>query len=175
MMTGSHCRRLLVPLLTLVLFGSQQGCRAFSFDRDWKRSALTPATSPSPAGGTDLTGKWEGSWHSEGTGHSGRLRAIMEQPLQSTAAPGGYDVRFDAIWGGIFRFGETIRLTTHPAPPTATQPATLTFDDTHNLGWLAGGAYQFAGEATADHFTCRYKCSTDHGTFEMKRLKVSGQ
>ena len=81
-----------------------------------------------------------------------------------------YDVRFDAIWGGIFRFGETIRLNTHPTPPTTTQPAKLTFDDTHDLGWLAGGKYQFSGEATQDQFTCQYKSSSDHGTFEMKRV-----
>jgi hypothetical protein len=162
-----------IPLLALVLFGTQQGCRAFSFDRDWRRSALTPATHPSAAGGTDLTGRWEGTWRSEGTGHSGRLRAIVEQPSASTAAPGAYDVHFDAIWGGIFRFGESIRLNTRPTALTATQPATLTFNDTHDLGWLAGGKYQFSGQATPDRFNVQYKCSTDHGTFEMTRVTSS--
>ena len=96
------------------------------------------------------------------------------------AGANAYDVRFDAIWGGILRFGESIRLTPHPAPLTATQPAGVTFNDSHDLGWLAGGKYQFTGEATQELFTVRYKCSTDHGTFEMKRVRspsslVSGQ
>jgi hypothetical protein len=170
MMTESRPSRWLVPLLALVLFGTQQGCRAFSFDRDWKRAALTPASQPAPAAGTDLTGRWEGTWHSDGTGHSGRLRAIVEQLSQSTAGDGVYDIRFDAIWGGIFRFGETISLTPHPTPPTATQPARVTFNDTHDLGWLAGGKYDFSGESTGDRFTVQYKCSSDHGRFEMRRV-----
>ena len=172
MLTRSYSARWVLPLLALVLFGSQQGCRAISFDRDWQRSALTAATAPSPTAGPDLAGKWEGTWHSEGTGHTGRLRAIMEQPSASNAEQGVYVARFDAIWGGIFRFGETIRLNTHPTPPTTAQPAKLTFDDTHDLGWLAGGKYQFSGEATQDRFTCHYKSGADHGTFEMKRVKI---
>jgi hypothetical protein len=94
----------------------------------------------------------------------------VEQPSSSTTAADAYDVHFDAVWGGIFRFGESIRLTPHPAPPTATQPASVTFNDTHDLGWLAGGKYQFTGEASQDRFTVRYECSTDHGTFDMKRV-----
>lgn len=172
MLTRPRPAQWLIPLVLLVLFSTQQGCRAFSFDRDWKQTPLAAASRPSPTvDNVDLTGRWEGTWHSEGTGHSGRLRAIVEQPSQSTAAPGDYDVRFDAIWGGIFRFGETIRLTTHPVQPTATQPDGVTFDDTHDLGWLAGGKYQFSGTATQDRFNVQYRCSSDHGTFEMKRVK----
>ena len=109
-------------------------------------------------------------WYSDGTGHSGRLRALVEQPSASNVPPDVYVVRFDAVWGAIFRFGETIRLTPHHAPPTATQPARVTFKDIHDLGWLAGGKYEFSGEATPNRFTVQYKCSSDHGRFEMARV-----
>jgi hypothetical protein len=157
----------------LVLSGTGTGCRAFSFDRDWRRATATAraalpnpsAAAPSP---TDPAGRWEGKWHSNGTGHSGRLRAIVEPPARSDAP---YVVRFDAIWGGVFRFGETVHLDAKPAPATATQPTDrFVFDDAHDAGWLGGGYYQFTGETTASRFTCTYRGKHDHGTFEMTRV-----
>jgi hypothetical protein len=92
-------------------------------------------------------------------------------------APGAsevYDVHFDAVWGVVFRFGETVRMTPIPADesqptvPPSTRPP-LTFTGTHDAGWLGGGVYRFTADATSDRFNCTYESKHDHGYFEMKR------
>jgi hypothetical protein len=162
-----------LALLALVLgVSGLAGCRAFTFDRDWKRGATSSAVAPSAAApAPDPAGRWQGSWHSEGTGHSGKLRAIVGRaPTRFAPGRSAYEVRFDAVWGGVFRFGETVTLRVAPVPATATQPAGFTFDDIHDAGWLGGGVYEFKGAVTDDTFTCRYQGKHDHGTFEMKRV-----
>jgi len=40
-----------------------------------------------------------------------------------------------------------------------------------DLGKLAGGIYQYKGEAGETAFNCTYRCAFDHGRFQLKPLR----
>lgn len=115
------------------------------------------------------TGRWEGKWISEGTGHSGRLRAVVMPagpgPASATEpAAERYIVHFHAIWGGIFRFGQKVEMTLQPL-----EDGTLVLSGQEDLGYLAGGLYKYSGVVTDDRFLCKYNSKHDHGLFRMQR------
>lgn len=49
-------------------------------------------------------------------------------------------------------------------------PDRWTFSGRSDLGPLAGGAYEYSGEATLDALTCRYTSVHDRGEFRLRRL-----
>ena len=55
--------------LLLGLFAS--GCS--TFHREWKQAAAQPLPID------DITGRWQGGWKSEGTGHQGALRCVVSK------------------------------------------------------------------------------------------------
>ena len=40
-----------------------------------------------------------------------------------------------------------------------------------DLGWLAGGRYEYDGSVDGDNFRSTYKSKSDYGTFKMARVK----
>lgn len=127
------------------------GCSTFK--RDWRRASATPA----PA--NDVTGRWEGSWLSERNGHYGRLRCLMIRLNDRS-----YSARFKATYWKIFRFS-------HPVVLEVARDSQdrFNFQGQADLGWWAGGVYQYEGKANPVDFFSTYKSKYDHGTFRMKR------
>lgn len=152
-------------LLLAALLLLAGGC---AFDRKWKRLAAAerggaaPSASASPnttdARADKLAGRWEGTWHSERSNHSGKLRAIVT-PVDAQT----YRADFDATYMGLMRFGYSMKLT---AQSEADQTR---FQGAENLGWLAGGLYRYDGAADGQTFDCTYRSRNDHGTFRMTR------
>ena len=54
---------------------------------------------------------------------------------------------------------------------TALGNVTLSFTADADLGWLAGGKYEYDGSVEGDDFQSTYNSKGDHGTFEMQRVK----
>ena len=128
------------------------GCSRFS--RDWKAAVAEPVEI------NDLRGPWEGTWSSEKTGHSGKLRCLIE-PTEGQE----YLARFRATWGGIFVFRYDMTLTAeHDGGGDFTY-----FTGEANLGWLAGGVYRYEGRASGTEFYCSYESKGDFGSFTMTR------
>ena len=141
------------PILPLIGFLSLTGCS--SFNRDWR------ATSAQERGTNGLAGKWEGTWRSEASGHNDELRCLItEDPTEGCRA------RFHARYKKLFRF--TFEYTV--PLQVEFESGTNRFHGEADLGWLAGGRYQYAGTATATNFNSTYECKYDHGVFQLHRL-----
>ena len=144
-----YFRWLALPLaLAFVLFAT--GCSRFN--RDWK----TAAAAAVPA--STLEGRWLGTWFSEPSGHTDRLRCLItKQP------DGQFNARFHAKYHKTFSYKYTVPLT------VLEKDGVFTFSGEANLGWLAGGVYHYAGRATPTNYFSTYRCPYDHGTFQMTR------
>ena len=145
------CLSALACLGTAIWF---TGCS--SFERDWRAAGQIPF-------GTNgsITGRWEGTWHSEANGHNDQLRGLMT-PLTN----GLHSARFHARYKkGIFRFSFSYSV------PLQVRRAndTFQFNGEADLGWLAGGTYRYEGSATATNFFSTYRSKYDQGTFQMTR------
>lgn len=126
------------------------GCS--TFNRDWGKAADLPAT--------DIHGRWQGTWKSDASGHSGRLRCILKRLSAEE-----YQARFHAKYQKIFSFSYTVVL-----PGTSIDGA-FQFTGDANLGWYAGGKYHYEGRITATNFFSTYHCKSDYGSFRMSRPK----
>ena len=148
---GGISLRAIRHFLGFLLLGlALTGCS--TFNRDWKAAASTAA----PA--NDLTGRWEGTWRSEATGHHGKLRSLV------THLEGGdYQARYRAKYLRIMSFCYPVRL------KVAAVEDGFKFNGEADLGWYAGGRYQYEGRANATNFFSTYKSKDDHGSFQMTR------
>lgn len=124
-------------------------CRVFH--ENWERAADLP----SPGG------RWAGEWRSLSTGHSGPLRCVLEVENDRL-----WRLTFHAGYARIFRACYCISMT------VARVEDRWTFRGRSDLGRLAGGVYEHEGEATSERFHSRYRCSAEHGEFNMMRQGV---
>lgn len=136
--------------LTLLLIIATPACS--TFNRDWKAAAERSF----PA--HDIQGRWQGTWLSEVSGHTGRLRCLVTQQT-----PANYRGRFHAKYRKIFGFGYTVELN------AVEIGGTNRFQGAANLGWYAGGRFHYEGHATPTHFFSTYRSKADHGTFQLTR------
>jgi len=127
------------------------GCST-PFGVSWKRAGGRPV----PAGSVE--GRWEGTWTSVPTGHRGRLRCLILK-----TGEGEYSVRYHATFWGVFNYAYRVRMNGVPAG------VETAFSGRKNLGWLAGGEYEYSGRADPAHFTATYRSKADHGSFELRR------
>ena len=125
------------------------GCR--TYNQEWKDAGKTLTS-----GGFE--GRWEGTWHSDQNGHSGKLRCITIRRYENE-----YDAKFRATYQKILRFSHTAPLYTQ------SQGTNWVFSGEANLGWWAGGLYRYEGRADAWSFFSTYSNRYDHGTFVMER------
>jgi len=125
------------------------GCR--SFDKAWK-------TTEEPIAKPSILGPWNGTWTSLVNGHNGALRCVVTQDKN-----GNFIARFHAVYQKVLRFGYTV-----PLQVTETNGA-FEFRGEANLGWWAGGVYQYEGYTSETNFLSTYSCHYDHGTFQMTR------
>lgn len=134
------------------------GCS--TFNRDWKTRAVEPTPALPPAPATGLEGRWKGTWHSDATGHEGELRCIITREVNESL-----HARYHAKYGGFLTFE-------YDMPMSVRQEGdTYHFSAQADLGWLAGGKYEYAGTVVGDDFTSTYKSKSDHGTFRMRRIE----
>jgi len=112
-----------------------------------------------------IAGRWQGTWQSNHNGHSGGLRCII-----SDITADQFKADFKASYGWLFTFTytATMRVTAGSSRP-ASGPAYVYFKGEEDLGWLAGGLYQYDGKVGPTLFFCNYKSGGDHGTFQMTR------
>ena len=150
MLSRTH-RRLTLLLLLAMIGIAIPGCS--SFDRKWKAAAATAPPTDS------IEGRWSGHWRSDVNDHNGKLRCIMTR-----LSPELYEARFHAKYAKILSFSYTARLNAQPG-----EGDQVVFQGESDLGWYAGGVYQYDGWATPEKFFCTYKSKHDHGKFEMTR------
>jgi hypothetical protein len=143
-------------LVIVIVAGS--GCS--SFQREWKKSPPSALASSTDTG-LAIAGRWEGTWQSTHNGHNGALRCIV-RPLSKDV----YSARFHAKYRRLLnlRFGYTALL------KVTTEPPRSTFRGEADLGWYAGGVYQYEGHVEGTNFTSTYSCKYDQGTFRMTRV-----
>ena len=132
------------------------GC---AFEREWQ-AAQTYAYPEH-----ELAGCWEGTWQSDWNGHQGGLRAIITK-----AGAGAYHAQFKATYATVIPFEFDI-------PLLVTDDGSIyTFESDADLGWLAGGLYNYTGTASGSDFHASFRASNcDHGTFSMQKLQTCVQ
>jgi hypothetical protein len=139
--------------LLLLSFGVSALCSCSQFDSQW--NAL--ASQNHPAAG--IEGRWQGTWVSDASGHSGDLLAAIRN------TGGGHNVAaFSATYGGIFHFA-------YDTPMVDRQRDGETFfEGQEDLSFLAGGVYRYDGHASTNQLFCTYRSKYDYGHFSLRRV-----
>lgn len=151
----------IVTALSLLLLSS---C-SLPYHLRWQRAASANATTR-PA---TLAGAWQGSWRSEGTGHHGRLRAIVTpaSPADADTNVQAWNFHYHATWARILSGSyHSIHAATPAVPPPS---PSWTISGHQNLGKIFGGVFHYQGFATPTHFKATYRSQKDHGVFELQR------
>ena len=126
------------------------GCASPDFASSWRQAkASTP---------TGIEGAWEGTWHSEGTGHQGKRRCLVSH---SAHDPQAYHFRYWASWATVFsgNFDVTYRLT----PKNGAYAVSGESD----LGPF--GTFSHQGMVSKDRFQATFRSDNETGVFEMSR------
>ncbi|MCF7789537.1 MAG: hypothetical protein K9N47_25665 [Prosthecobacter sp.] len=160
-------RALLLRLaLGLILMSVLPSC-GFAFREAWKK---VPDT-----GGVE--GKWEGTWLSDATGHTGTLRCVVGKPTRNGIVIGAagenvgsvpadriffYHATWKKILSGSYKAVHIVK---------KQKDGSYTFKGEHKMPNWAGGLYQYEGTVKGDEFKACYQCSMDKGTYTMKRVR----
>jgi len=134
----------------MVLGTVLSGCS--TFHREWKQAATQPTPSD------DITGRWQGTWQSEVTGHHGTLGCVV-----SKESPEKYRFLYHATWKKIFHGTYTV------VEEVQRKGNAFEMNGSADLGTVYGGRYQYDGQATPTNFFSTYRAKEDHGTFLMTR------
>lgn len=144
--------RSLFLILAITTYSFLAGCS--TFNRDWKAMEQEPVPS------TGMEGRWEGTWRSDASGHDGALRCIITRKEDESLF-----ARYHAKYGGFLTFEYDMPMTVQR------DGETYRFTAEADLGWLAGGIYEYDGTVVGDDFTSTYKSKSDHGTFLMRHVE----
>ena len=137
------------------------GCS--TFNHDWKLLASEPLTPEPDDPHAGLLGRWQGEWRSDSNGHHGGLRCIIERDATDEHT-GDLHARFRATYGWCFVFEYAMPM------EAEVEGDSYRFSASADLGWLAGGVYQYNGTVEGDAFHATYESRGDHGVFEMTRV-----
>jgi hypothetical protein len=119
-----------------------------------------------------VCGKWEGTWLSTASGHTGKLRAVISEPgtlfvasnQQPKAVP--HQFLYHCTWRGIlsaaFKTTQQVEKQKNGA---------YTFKGDHQMPNWVGGVYHYEGAIKGDDFNACYESGLDRGTFTMKRVR----
>jgi hypothetical protein len=132
------------------------GCCS-TFDRDFDAARSTAdATAP-------LVGSWNGTWHSDPSGHAGGLRCIVSR------TESGFSSRYYAT----FTFGFIPLSFEYEVPLSVVKD-----DDAWRFRgsafidyFIASGLYEYEGYVAGEEFVASYRSSFDSGVFRMKRAR----
>lgn len=128
------------------------GCS--NFDKNW-RAAGEKSVAP------NMEGRWEGTWSSSAGHGGGKLRCLMRKTEE------GYEAQYRATYWGIFNAEYTVIMR------TLERDGKLLLTGQHDLGLLAGGKYEFAGEMSGEQFVANYRSAFDAGEFRLLRSHES--
>ena len=154
---------LLIPLLSI---------NGSSFEREWKKSTTPPGLAGARATAQPPTalraraeeGAWTGLWSSTGTGHSGKLRCLVEVIPPGESGPAETaQFTYHAVWGvfsGVFQ-------TTQPIEPQKND--SLRSAGSWKLPRWAGGQYDYDISLTGSRFEGSWTGGGDTGTFQLAR------
>ena len=157
-MTGAvRCIFLILSVWSCLMFA---GCS--TFQRDWDAMELTSGVESITESG--LAGQWKGTWLSDANGHGGGLRCIIAPDESDTLI-----ARYHATYSGFLTFEYDMPMSVQKDGDT------YRFDAEADLGWLAGGRYEYEGTVVGDEFNSTYKSKGDHGTFRMQRVMPASQ
>ena len=106
-----------------------------------------------------MAGPWQGEWTSTRSGHHGSLRSVVEVTSETI-----WHVRFRAGYAHVLRACYAAEF--HVARLADER---WTFSGRSDLGALAGGLYEYSGEATSDTIVCQYISTHDRGEFRLRR------
>ncbi len=151
-----------IPILgccSLILTMLATGCS--SFNCEWKA-----ATVHAPL--DEITGRWEGSWHSDVNGHHGRMRCVVSQSVDNE-----YRAQYRATYWKCLRFSYVAVMRIEMRSGEVRE-----FEGEADLGWWGGGVFRYRGQVTPTNFDSTYDSKYDHGKFQLRRpeqvLKDSG-
>lgn len=105
---------------------------------------------------------WDGTWHSDASGHHGRLQCVIKGPLNKE---GDHTFFYRATWMKIL--SGTYKATHRVVKE---MDGSLRFKGEHKMPDWAGGLYQYDGVIKDGEFKADYKSSADHGTYTMKSV-----
>lgn len=137
----------MLSLLATVLF-----CGCSSFNHDWRRAVVPPASENS------IEGRWQGTWTSDVNGHHGSLLCLLTHEHDSL-----YQARFRATYGHLLHFSYTAQF------EMQSHAIGWEFNGEADLGKLAGGIYYYEGRATPTNLFSTYRSKYDHGSFVLER------
>lgn len=132
------------------------GCS--TFQRDW--DAMETSSGAVSTVEKGLIGQWEGTWLSDANGHGGGLRCIITPNETGTLI-----ARYHATYARILTFEYEMPMRVE------NDGDTYRFAASADLGWLAGGRYEYEGTVVGDEFNSTYRSKGDHGTFRMQRVR----
>ena len=124
------------------------------FRREWEKAA----NSVPPTG--SIEGRWEGTWHSRATGHTGKLRCLVGPPCN---AEGDHTFTYWANWQHVLSASFK---SSHRVKQSG---STIRFRGTHEMPAWVGGTYSYDGKLEKGKFCAEYRSAGDQGTFEMCR------
>ena len=138
---------------SLLSFLLLAGCS--SFNRDFSERPFSPEGA--------LAGHWEGTWHSDVTGHEGGLRCIISRK------DGDYSSRYYATYGFcIFQFSFEYTI---PSTAVAVGEGWALRGSAFLDSWIASGLYEYEARVQKDEYVASYRSSFDSGIFRMKRVR----
>ena len=126
------------------------GCN--TFEQRWNAAANVDTSTDA------MIGRWEGSWTSTKSGHSGALKAVIERDEVDV-----YNAYFNATYARILTFKQEIPLN------AKREGDRVTFQGEADLGGI-WGKYQHDGYVKGDVYFSNYTSASDRGTFEMTRI-----
>lgn len=138
-----------MQLALALVMSTLTGCGRF--EREWKQATASEL----PADG--IEGPWEGEWAST-NGHTGRLRCILAR-----AADGEYLARFHATFWSFCQAEYSVTLRGEE------RNGATHLTGQENLGWLAGGKYDYTATIHPADFNATYRSKYETGEFRMKR------
>lgn len=156
------CRHALSALLLIAL----SSCGT-EFRKAWNAPGACAVMLPpgaAPAYSAPITrSNWAGTWHSEATGHHGRLQCVIQGPENKE---GDHTFFYRATWMKILSGTYKAR---HRV--IKDEKGVFSFQGGHQMPDWAGGLYRYNGTIRGDEFRADYKSSADHGTYFMKRVR----
>lgn len=153
-------------LLSIFLLCALPSCGT-EFRKAWNAPSacaimLPPGESPAYSAPITQT-NWDGAWHSDASGHHGRLQCVIQGPNNKE---GDHTFFYRATWMKILSG-------TYKATHRVVQEkdGSFRFKGEHKMPDWAGGLYQYEGVIKKGEFKADYKSSADHGTYTMKSVR----
>ena len=141
-------RNVLIPLLIICGFSN-----CARYQKQWDKAVLNADIPHS-----SITGAWTGSWKSTPTGHTGKLKCIIQEKKD-----GQYEFYYWATWARVISGGFRITCSVNK------KNEKWTFNGEKDLGSL-GGNFNHQGKGNINKIEASYQSDRgDHGTFTLTR------